>query len=221
MHVADGLLPAPVCIGSYGLTGLLTWAVLRQLDRRPNPSADIPKASLLTAAFFVASSFYIPVPPVSVHLVLNGLLGAILNLYAFPAILIGLLFQALIFGHGGLSTLGVNALIMGVPALMAAQVFQWGAPVRSPAQAVSKSHYRLQLGVVSFLAGAIGVGLSVASFFSLILTTISLGPEGLQERQILWGLLLAHGPVIVLEGVVTTLVVLFLDRVKPSLLPTP
>ncbi|MEB3273062.1 MAG: cobalt transporter CbiM [Prochlorothrix sp.] len=266
MHVADGLLPAPVCIGGYGVTGLITWAVLRQIDRRSNPSAEIPKASLLTAAFFVSSSLYIPIPPVSVHLVLNGLLGAILGLYAFPAVLIGLLFQALVFGHGGLSTLGVNALIMGVPALVAAQIFRWGIPDRPPnlpppnlpqpnfpqpsfaqtnlpppnspqinispperpqpgllqpngSQANSNLAYRWKLGFWSFIAAACGVGLAVLFFFGVILTTIPLGVAGSQERQLLWGLLLAHGPVIVLEGLFTVLVVLFLDRVKPSLLP--
>lgn len=217
MHVSDGLLPAPVCIGGYGLTSLITWVVLRRLDRRPNPSAEIPKASLLTAAFFVSSSLYIPIPPVSVHLILNGLLGSILDLYAFPAILIGLLFQALVFGHGGLSTLGVNALIMGLPALIAAQVFRWGLPDRQ----VPDPKYRSKLGLCGFLAAVTGVSLSVLSFFGLILSTIPLGDAGLQERQVLWGLCLAHVPVIVLEGVVTSLVVLFLDRVKPSLLPNP
>jgi hypothetical protein len=42
------------------ITGLATWYSLRQINRKPDPTAEIPKASLLTAAFFVASSIYIP-----------------------------------------------------------------------------------------------------------------------------------------------------------------
>ncbi|NES73303.1 MAG: cobalt transporter CbiM, partial [Okeania sp. SIO2D1] len=124
MHISEGILPAQLCISGYGITSFITWYSLRQINRLPNPQASIPKASLLTAAFFVASSIHIPIPPASVHLVLNGLLGTVLGYYAFPAILVGLFFQAIMFGHGGLTTLGINALIMGIPALLAYQIFQ-------------------------------------------------------------------------------------------------
>ncbi|MEN8447025.1 MAG: CbiM family transporter, partial [Cyanobacteria bacterium J06555_13] len=112
MHIPDGIVPAQVCIAGYGTTGLLTWFSLRQIDRQGNSAAKVPKAALLTAAFFVASSIYIPIPPASVHLLLNGLLGVILGYFSFPAILIGLFFQALIVGHGGWTSLGVNATMM-------------------------------------------------------------------------------------------------------------
>ena len=123
MHISEGIIPAKICIGGYAITGLITWYSLRQINRQSNPTEGIPKAALLTAAFFVASGIHIPIPPASVHLVLNGLLGAVLGWYGFPAILVGLLFQAIMFGHGGLTTLGVNAIIMGVPALISAFIF--------------------------------------------------------------------------------------------------
>jgi hypothetical protein len=129
VHIPDGIIPAQVCAGGYALTGLTTWYVLRQIRRGPDPSEEVPKAALLAAAFFIGSSINIPVPPVSVHLVLNGLLGALLGWYAWPAILIGLFLQALLIGHGGLTTLGVNAVMMGVPALMAWGIFQLRYPL--------------------------------------------------------------------------------------------
>ena len=79
---------------------------------------------MLAAAFFVASSIQIPLPPASLHLIFSGLLGAVLGYYAFLAILIGLFFQALFLGHGGFSTLGLNAIIIGVPALVGHAIFQ-------------------------------------------------------------------------------------------------
>lgn len=124
MHIPDGILPAPIVLTGYAGTGLVTWYSLRRINRQENPQAGVPKASLLTAAFFVASWIHIPVPPTSVHLILNGLLGTLLGYFAFPAILIGLLFQAILFQHGGLSTLGVNALMMGLPAIAAHYIFQ-------------------------------------------------------------------------------------------------
>lgn len=221
MHIADGLLPAQVCLGGYGITGLLLHQSLRRIDRRPNPKAEVPKASLLTAAFFVASSLYIPLPPTSVHLVLNGLVGVILADYAFPAILIGLLFQALVFGHGGLTTLGINGVIMGVPALLASGIFRY-RPAGVAREPIAGSQPRpFTLGLFAFCAGAVGVGLSALFFFGIVLATLPLDMATHTERRILYGLLLAHGPLMVLEGIFTLLVVLFLHRVKPSLLPPP
>ncbi|NER52196.1 MAG: cobalt transporter CbiM, partial [Symploca sp. SIO1A3] len=124
MHISDGILPASTCILGYATTGGLTWYSLRQINRAQNPQENIPKASLLTAAFFVASWIHIPIPPSSVHLILNGLLGTVLGYHAFPAILIGLFFQAVFFQHGGLSTLGVNAVMIGLPAIFASYLFQ-------------------------------------------------------------------------------------------------
>ena len=74
-------------------------------------------------------------------------LGAVLDLYAFPAILIGLFFQALVFGHGGLTTLGVNAVMIGLPALLAAQIFK----MRHPCERWFGP--KLSAGIFSFLAG--------------------------------------------------------------------
>lgn len=97
---------------------------LRKINQQPNPEENIPKAALMTAAFFVATWIHIPVPPTSVHLVLNGIMGVVLGWYAVPAIVVGLFLQVVMFQHGGLTTLGVNATMMGVPALLAFGIFQ-------------------------------------------------------------------------------------------------
>ncbi|MGG6294398.1 cobalt transporter CbiM [Leptolyngbya sp. AN02str] len=212
MHLPDGFLPAPLCIGGYGLTGLATWYSLRHIHRRSNPTEDIPKASLLTAAFFVASSIYIPIPPTSVHLVLNGLLGTVLGWYAFPAILIGLFFQAVMFGHGGLTTLGANAVMMGLPALLAGGVFR-GYPYL---QRWLKP--RVAIALSAFMAGAVGLGLALIIFIGLTIVFIPQGFDAATERTAIYALVIAHGPLLILEGVFTAALVLFLQRVKPEMM---
>ncbi|MBW4654025.1 MAG: cobalt transporter CbiM [Kaiparowitsia implicata GSE-PSE-MK54-09C] len=211
MHIPDGLIPVPVALGGYGLTGLFTWYSLRQINRLPNPTVDIPKASLLTAAFFVASSIHVPVPPTSVHFVLNGLLGAVLGYYAFPAIVIGLFFQAVMFAHGGLTTLGVNAAMMGIPALIAASIFRLHIHLRRlpPKRAIA---------ITAFLAGVVGLGLATLIFVGIVITNIPSGFNAATERAAILGLGLAHGPLMVLEGLFTTMLVLFLQRVKPDMM---
>ena len=210
MHIPDGILPLGISAVGYATGGAVTWYSLRKITQKKHSRASIPKASLLTAAFFVASWIHIPVPPASVHLVLNGLLGAVLGYYAFPAILIGLFFQAVMFQHGGLTTLGVNATTMGVPALLAFFLFrlrrvvgmksQWGA------------------GVFGFLAGTAGVGIAALIAWGLLITTIPAHLDIEAERASIYALTLAHVPLIVLEGIFTALVALFLHRVKPELL---
>ncbi|AMW28111.1 cobalt transporter CbiM [Arthrospira platensis] len=212
MHISEGIIPAQICLAGYGITGLVTWYSLRQINRQANPTANIPKASLLTAAFFVASSIHIPIPPASVHLVLNGLLGAILGYYAFPAILIGLIFQAIIFGHGGLTTLGINGIIMGIPAIIAAVIFQ---------SRHRFSHHlkpTISLNLFGFLAGASSVGFSTILFLVILITNLPSTLESPAEKAAIIALIIAHIPLMFIEGVFTAMVVNFLSRVKPELL---
>ena len=105
MHISDGILNGEICIASAAAAGIITVVSLKFIKKE-----EIPKISVLTAAFFVASLVHIKIGPTSAHLVLNGLLGAILGLASFPAILVALIFQAVMFQHGGLTTLGVNTL---------------------------------------------------------------------------------------------------------------
>ena len=217
MHIPDGILPAAVCVGGYATAGAATWYSLRKIGQEENPQENIPKASLLTAAFFVASWIHIPVPPTSVHLVLNGLLGVVLGYYAFPAILIGLFFQAVMFQHGGLTTLGVNATMMGLPALLAYHVFRLRNVVVRRGDPCGRP-YRMWSTVLGFLAGAGGLCISIIISLVILLSTIPAHLDTEAEWASIYALSLAHVPLMALEGLFTAMVVLFLLRVKPELL---
>jgi len=210
MHIPDGILPVPVTAAGYAATAAVTWYSLRKINQQENPRREIPKASLLTAAFFVVSWIHIPVPPASVHLVLNGLLGAMLGYFAFPAILIGLFFQAVMFQHGGLTTLGVNAIIMGLPALVAYYIFRLR-------KSQNKESSR-KTAVFGFLAGAVAIGMSVVMFVVILLTFLPADLDVGAERVAIYALAIAHLPIIAIEGVITSLLAVFLQRVRPELL---
>ncbi|MFP4441210.1 MAG: cobalt transporter CbiM [Chloroflexaceae bacterium] len=216
MHLPDGILPVTVCAAGYATGGALTWYALRKINQQANPRARVPQAALLTAAFFVASWIHIPVPPTSVHLILNGLLGVLLGYYAVPAILIGLFFQAVMFQHGGLTTLGVNLTMMGLPALLAYVLFRLRFVFMRGAARRGASLPGTAL--TGFLGGAAGLGLAVVIFYGLLVTTIPATLDMRMERAAITALTLAHIPVVLLEGVFTALVVLFLQRVRPDLL---
>ncbi len=210
MHIPDGILPVPVTAAGYAATAAVTWYSVRKINRQENPRREIPKASLLTAAFFVVSWIHIPVPPTSVHLVLNGLLGAMLGYFAFPAILIGLFFQAVMFQHGGLTTLGVNAMIMGFPAIIAYYIFRLRELGNK--QSVRKT------AIFGFLAGAVAIVLSVAMFVVILINFLPADLDIATERAAIYTLAIAHLPIMAIEGVITSLVAVFLQRVRPELL---
>ncbi|MGI6308272.1 MAG: cobalt transporter CbiM [Dethiobacteria bacterium] len=213
MHIPDGIISVSAAVGGYAVTGGMTWLSLHKIKKQyGNPRNVIPKAALLTAAFFVASLIHIPVPPVSVHLVLSGLMGVMLGWFAFPAVLVGLLLQAIMFQHGGLTTLGVNACLMGLPALLAHRLFSL------------RRFFGLQKplpnGLLAFLASftAVVAGAMIAALLLIYVAPASASFDAAAEKAAVLTLSLAHLPVALLEGVFTAMVVLFLLRVQPALL---
>lgn len=209
MHIPDGILTPEVIIGGYVTAGALTAFSLRKINQQPDPEANIPKAALMTAAFFVASWIHIPVPPTSVHLVLNGILGVVLGWYAVPAILVGLFLQAVMFQHGGLTTLGVNATMMGVPALLAFGIFQ----IRNR----FKLKRAIYTNIFAFIGGASGLGLGALIAFTLLVTSIPTYIDVATERAAITTLTLAYIPLAIIEGFFTVLVISFLLRVRPDM----
>jgi cobalt/nickel transport system permease protein len=118
VHISDGVLTAPWWIG-----GFLAAGVLALLSAWRIREEEVPRIALLTAAFFVASSIHVKVPPTSTHLLLNGLLGVVLGRRAALAILIGVTMQMLLLTHGGYTTIGINTCVMALPALLAGWLF--------------------------------------------------------------------------------------------------
>ena len=88
---------------------------------------------------FSPISIHVPIGPVRGHLLLNGLLGVVLGPRAGLAILVGLLMQAALIGHGGYTTVGVTCCVMTIPALLAWLLFKrlhqlrsvWQGPLRA------------------------------------------------------------------------------------------
>jgi len=196
MHIAEGVLPWPILVGGGVLTAAGTALGLRSVDYD-----RIMSVAMLSAAFFVGSLVHVPVMGSSAHLVLGGLLGIILGWAAFPAILVALLLQAVLFQFGGLTTLGVNTFNMAAPAVLCHYLL--GPLLRSESGAVRN-------------AGAFTFGF-LALLLSAVLTAGSLAlTEGFLVAAV--ALLVSHVAVMVVEGFVTMFAFGFLARVKPEVL---
>jgi cobalt/nickel transport system permease protein len=199
MHISDGVLPLSVTIGGYAVGGVLAaWSARRTHQE------EMPKLAVMTAAFFVASLIHVPFGPTSVHLIIPGLTGALLGPSAFLSIGLGLLLQSLLFQFGGLTALGANALMMGLPALACGWIFQ-----------KFKGRTIMRQAVAGGVIGALGTALAAVILAVLLATG---GEDFFGVAKIA---LLAHVPVFIIEGLVSAFTVGFLARVKPELLQPP
>ena len=198
MHISEGVLSGPVLAGGWVLTAVGTTFGLKRLDYD-----RLMTVAILSAAFFVASLIHVPIGPVSAHLVLNGLLGAILGFAAFPAICVALLLQAVLFQYGGLVVLGVNTFDMAFPAVLGFLVF--GPLLRAGGR---------KRAVGAFCCGFCSVLLAGG------LTAASLALSGEAFTATAKAILLAHVPIMVIEGILTTMAVGFLAKVRPEMLST-
>ncbi|HHN65557.1 MAG TPA: cobalt transporter CbiM [Nitrospirae bacterium] len=197
MHISEGILSTPVLTAGAALAMGGVALGLKRMDYE-----KIPEVAVLSSAFFVASLIHVPLGPTSVHLVLNGLVGVLLGWMAFPSILVALALQALLFQFGGFTVLGVNTFNMAAPAV--ASYYLFNLLVRRGNRAVT--------AVAAFLSGALGVG---GGAFLIALSLVTTGEEFLSVARLVF---LAHLPVMLIEGIITSFCVLFLKKVKPEIL---
>lgn len=197
-HIPDGVLSAPVLIGGAAVAAAIVGIGLKRLD-----AERIPQAAVLAAAFFVASLVTIPAGPTSVHLLLNGLIGLVLGWAAAPAILVGMTLQAAFFGFGGFTTLGVNTVVVALPALLAAGLL---------GPRLLRARTARDAGLIGILAGLVGaVGTAGLVCLALALS----GPEYVPALGVIAA---TYVPLMIAEAAVTGAALGFMTKVKPELL---
>ena len=197
MHISEGVLSGTAL--AIGWAGSITCTAI---GLKKTDMTKIVRTALLSSAFFLASLVNIRIGPSSTHLSLLAPMGLILGWSSFPAMLIALFLQAILFHFGGLLVLGANTFIMGLPALMVNIIF--GRMVRGENKIFS--------GLMAFIAGflAIIMGACLAGVFL-----------GISDRNFLEAaklLFYAHIPLALIEGAVTSFMIIFLRRTSPEFL---
>lgn len=197
MHIADGILTGPVLIAGFAGTAVVAAVTMRRMDLE-----EIPKISVITAVFFIASLIKFPLGPSSIHLILNGLAGVVLGWRAFPAIMLGIILQTILFGHGGVTVIGVNSIMLGGGALLAYLVWQQRLRFDLPRREV----------IFGAMAGAAGI---LSSGVVLALALLTTGAAFFATAGYV---LAAHVPIMIIEAAVVGACAGFLARVKPEVL---
>ena len=197
MHISDGVLGTEFLVGGYAAAAVGISVSLRRFDESRAPALGV-----ITSLFFAASSLKLPLPPTSVHLILNGLLGIVLGSLAWPCIAVALFFQFLAMGHGGLTTLGVNVAVLGVGASCSHLLFRVVA--------------RRESVRVTCFAAFLGGTLSVV--ISSVLVALVLYTASAEFVPVGWFIVTSHLVIALLEGLLTASAVGFILKVKPELL---
>lgn len=195
MHLADGVLSAPVVAATYGasLAGLAIGA-------KGIKDEDIPKISLMSATFFAVSLISIPVPPTSVHPLLCGLIGILLGRQVALAFLPALLLQALLFKHGGLTSLGANTVTLSIPAYLSYLLYKY-LPIKNNS-------------VKGGLVGAISVIMTLIVLIILLALTDQRFAQG--DFSVVRIVTVGHIPILIAETILTAFAVHFITKNKPN-----
>lgn len=197
MHIADGVLSTPVAASTSAVTAAALVYSIKGMKEE-----EIPKTSLMAGVFFAVSLISIPVGPSTIHPLFAGLLGVILGRRAPLAIFVGLLLQAVLFQHGGLTTLGANTLMLVVPALLSYKLFH----------AIRNRPVFLR----GALVGGLSVMITVAILVVLLLLTDLRFGEGI--LSVINILVTGHLPLVVIEALVTGSALKLIEKAKPEML---
>ena len=197
MHISEGILSGGMlAVGWAGTVAGVSFGL-----KRTDPDKII-RTALVSSAFFLASLVNIRIGPSSTHLSLLAPMGLILGYSVFPAVFTALLLQAVLFGFGGLVVLGANTMVMGLPALVSYIIF--GKVIREG----SGKTVAFMLFMAGALAVMMGAGLSGAFL-------------GFSDSNFLGAvklLMIAHVPLALVEGAVTSFLMMWLKKSAPEFL---
>lgn len=195
MHISEGVLNGEILSTCAIVSALALIFSAKKADIQ-----SIPKISVLSAIFFLASFIHVPIGVTSVHLILSGLIGAFLGVSSILAIFVALLFQSLLFGYGGVTTLGVNTLIIAFPALLGSYFFN-----------LKSSSKKIKI-LLYFLVGFVPI------FISSILLSIILALNGEEFLPIAYLAFVSNLPIMVIEGIISLFALKFIKKVAPQFL---
>ena len=213
MHLAEGVLPLSQAVGWSALAAPTVYWSLRgeQRTRRDTPSSSVVMAGA-TSLLFAGTLLPLPVPVVGAtsHICLTPVLALVVGVrrIVWPTFFV-LLLQAVFFAHGGLTTLGVNMLTLGL---------------LGPLTTVGLWALLERLGVdgalrVALACGVGGLSVYVADAAVLAVALSDVAAPATTFGAVLIGFAPVQIPLAVLEAVASVGIVRLLATRRPDLLP--
>lgn len=224
MHIPDGYL-GPITWIAFWLVMLPLWFLAGRKVKKELRSKKVPLLAMGAAFSFVIMMFNVPILGGSTGHAVGGTLVAIVlgPWAALVAVSVALVIQALLFGDGGITTIGANcfnmAFVLPFVGYYVYKLISVNAPADSPRHWVGAG-----IGAyVALNAAAILTGLefgiqtilypAVDGRFQYFMYPISVSvPVMAFEHLLFFGFV---------EGIITLLVVRYLQNSEPGLLAIP
>jgi cobalt/nickel transport system permease protein len=212
MHISEGILPINWALFWYLVMIPFLALGIRKLRAAAKEEISFkPLVGLITAVVFVISCMPIPVPTAGTcsHPCGTAISAILLGPYISVVVAaVALLIQALFLSHGGLTTLGANVMSMGIMGSFAGYfVFRL------------LRRMRLSLGVAGFFAGIIADWVTYASTSAELASGIrGSTPFFTLFWQILLSFIPTQLPLGILEGAITSGMIVLLYKKRPDLL---
>ena len=211
MHMADALISPAVGSTMWAVSvGAAAYSVNR-IKKSGLDEKKVPLMGIMGAFVFAAQmiNFTIPGTGSSGHIGGGILLAALLGPFpAFLTITAVLVIQALFFADGGLLALGCNIFNMGFIPCFLAYPFIFRSILRN------KFNSR-RMTVASVTAIIIGLE---AGVFSVVMETLASGITQLPFGTFIMMMLPIHLAIGLVEGIVTSAVLIFIYKMKPEIL---
>lgn len=229
LHIPDGILPGWLIMAGWLLTALiLAFSIYR--TKSTELKRKIPLIGIISALMIVCMT--IPIVPIAYHINLSVIAGIILGpALAFISIFIVDLIIAM-FGHGGITVVGLNTVVIGAEAFIGFYLFQLFMAMMGRDSVMWSSGLAAVISLI--LSTSILVGIV---YTSQINPELVIGIEGdhpteqvkneVMPQELIKGIniksfaktiLILLGIGWLLEGIITAFVIKYVSRVRPDLI---
>ena len=203
MHIPDGFVPLWQCAIYYVILIIAIYFAVKW-SKKNLDEKRIPLMAILSAGIFAIMSMNIPIPfGTSGHMV-GGALVALVFMAPEAGVIVFtcvLLIQALLFGDGGITVLGLNVLNMGIIG-----------------GSVGLGSYKLLNRFIGKYP-SVAIGAWLATVISAIAAAIELALAGTFPIEIgLVSMVLYHVFIGIIEAALTVIVIYALEKFRPDLL---
>jgi cobalt/nickel transport system permease protein len=216
MHIPDGLMDPTVSAIGWVEFLVVLGAVLLLAGNRIKEK-NLPRVAVLSAGIFVAQMLNFPIGGGTTGHLVGGALFAIIAgpMVAVIGMTVVLLIQALMFGDGGITALGLNALNMAVIAPLTG----WG--VYTLLKTMTEKGGRRSSAASGFVVGAaawasVFVAAAACAAELAVSFAVSSGAYGIAATVSVPAMLGMHAVIGVGEGIITAGVLAYLWSVLPD-----
>ena len=229
LHIPDGILPGWLIIAGWLLTAaILAFSIYR--TRHTEIKRKIPLIGIISALMIVCMT--IPIVPIAYHVNLSVIAGIILGpAVAFISIFI-VDFIIAMFGHGGITVVGLNTVVVGAEAFIGYYLFQlfmvmigrdsvmWSSGIAAVISLILSTSLLVGIVYSSQLNPELVIGIERGNPTEQVITDQA--PKelvsGVNIKSFAKTLLVLLGIGWLLEGIITAFVIKYVSRVRPDLI---